>query len=298
MHVLVTGGTGFIGKALCEALLEREYEVTVLTRNGGKARELPFGTRIAMKMDGIGGFDAVVNLAGESLAEHRWTEERRQLFIDSRVQTTRRMVDHLRSAGDLPRVMVSGSAIGWYGARGDEVLNEQSNSGGYDEFQSLLCRAWEAEARKAEKLGLRVCLLRTGIVLERDGGPLARMLPPFRAGLGGRLGSGRQWMSWIHRADLVAMILWLLEDERCRGVYNGTAPEPVTNADFARELGRAVGRPALLPMPGLALKAMAGGIADILLTGQRVFPQRALDGGFRFQYPELPGALSAILGKT
>ncbi len=295
MHVLVTGGTGFIGKPLCAALLGRDYEVTVLTRNGGKARDLPFGTRVAMKMDGIGGFDAVVNLAGENLSDHRWNEERLQQFTDSRVQVTRRMVDHMRATEDRPRVMISGSAIGWYGARGDEALSEHSTSGGYDEFPSQLCRAWEAEARKAEKLGVRVCLLRTGLVLERDGGPLAKMLPPFRMGLGGPLGNGRQWMSWIHREDLVAMILWLLENERCKGVYNGTAPEPVTNAQFARALGRAVGKPALLPMPGWVLKTMVGGMADILLTGQKVLPQRAREEGFPFRYPELQGALAAIL---
>ncbi|AXQ31413.1 TIGR01777 family protein [Solimonas sp. K1W22B-7] len=295
MHVLVTGGTGFIGRPLCAALLGRDYEVTVLTRNGGKARDLPFGTRVAMKMDGIGGYDALINLAGENLAEHRWNEERLQQFTDSRVQVTRRMVDHLRNTEDRPRVIVSGSAIGWYGARGDEALSEHSTSGGYDEFQSQLCRAWEAEARKAEKLGVRVCLLRTGLVLERDGGPLAKMLPAFRMGLGGPLGNGRQWMSWIHREDLVAMILWLLDNERCKGVYNGTAPEPVTNAQFARELGRALGKPALLPMPGWVLKTMVGGMADLLLTGQKVLPQRAREEGFAFRYPELPGALAAIL---
>lgn len=297
MHVLVTGGTGFIGKALCEALLEREYEVTVLTRNAGKARDLPFGTRVAMKMDGVGSYDVLINLAGENLAAHRWTEERKQLFIDSRVQATRRMVDHMRTAPDLPLLVISGSAIGWYGARGDEILSEQSTGGGHDEFQAQLCRAWEAEARKAEKLGVRVCLLRTGLVLERDGGALPKMLPQFQAGLGGALGNGKQWMSWIHRDDLVAMILWLIDNERCKGVYNGTAPEPVTNAQFARELGRALGRPALLAMPTWALRAAVGGIADILLTGQRVLPGRALEEGFIFRYPDLPGALKAILHK-
>lgn len=297
MHVLLTGGTGFIGKALCEALLEREYEVTVLTRNASKARDLPFGTRVAMKMDGVGGFDVLINLAGENLAEHRWNEERKQLFIDSRVQVTRRMVDYLRGARELPQVMISASAVGWYGARGDEILGEQSTGGGHDEFQAQLCRAWEAEARKAEKLGVRVCLLRAGIVLERDGGPLTKMLPPFQMGLGGPLGNGKQWMSWIHREDVVAMILWLIDNERCKGVYNGTAPEPVTNNQFARELGRALGRPALLAMPTWALRAAVGDIADILLTGQRVLPGRALEAGFQFRHPQLAGALKAILQK-
>lgn len=295
MHVLVTGGTGFIGRALCALLLAREHEVTVLTRNGAKAKLLPFGTRIAMKFDGVGGVDGIINLAGENLADHRWSEANRQLFTDSRVQMTRRMIEYIRTARETPQVLVSGSAIGWYGARGDEVLSEHSSSGGFDEFQAQLCRAWEAEAKQAEKLGVRVCLLRTGIVLERDGGPLAKMLPPFQMGLGGRLGSGRQWMSWIHRADLVRLIVYLLENPKAKGAWNGTAPTPVTNAEFARTLGKALGRPALLPMPGWALRLALGGMADILLTGQQVLPQRAQEAGFPFRHPELAGALAAIL---
>lgn len=296
MHVLVSGGTGFIGGALCRELLARGDRVTVLTRDGAAAAQRLQGPRIATALEAVGAVDAIVNLAGENLAGRRWNDASRQLFVDSRVRTTRRLVEFARSASPRPRLLISGSAIGWYGARGDELLDEHSPGGGTDEYQARLCRDWEAEALRAEALGLRVCLLRTGIVLERDGGPLAKMLPPFRMGLGGRLGSGRQWMSWIHRQDLVAMILWLLDHEQSQGAWNGTAPQPVSNAQFAQALGQALHRPALLPMPAAALRLAVGGMADILLTGQRVLPRRALDAGFRFRHPDLAGALNAILG--
>lgn len=295
MHVLVTGGTGFIGKALCAELLKRNHKLSVLTRNLAAARELPLGSRAIATLAGLDGVDAIVNLAGENLAAQRWTEARKQAFVDSRVQVTRRLVEFIRAADKRPRALISGSAIGWYGARGDELLGEGSTSGKFDEYQARLCRAWEAEAKQASALDVRVCLLRTGIVLERDGGPLAKLLPPFRWGLGGRLGDGRQWMSWIHREDLVALILWLLETDNCRGAWNGTAPQPVTNAEFARTLGAALGRPAVLPMPAFMLRLLVGEMADLLLTGQKVIPQRAQEAGFSFRHPQLAGALGAIL---
>lgn len=297
MHVLVTGGTGFIGKALCTELLKRHHQVSVLTRDVRQARELPFGCRVAATLERVeGNVDGIVNLAGENLAAHRWNAERRQLFIDSRVQTTRRLIEFIGRAKSRPQVLVSGSAIGWYGARGDDTLEESSRGGRVDEYQAQLCRAWEAEARLAEKLGLRVCLVRTGIVLAGDGGPLAKMLPAFRLGFGGRLGDGRQWMSWIHREDLVAMLVWLLENPTCQGAWNGTAPQPVTNAEFARQLGLALQRPARLPMPAWLLRLLVGGMAELLLTGQKVIPRRLIEAGFRFRHPQLSQALQNIFG--
>lgn len=296
MRILITGATGFIGKALCRAALARGDAVTALTRSVPAARAvLPGQVVCAGSLDAIGATDAVVNLAGLNLASGRWTAARKQAFVDSRVHTTERLVRWMEK-GERPRVLVSGSAIGWYGARGDEPLTESAAPGRPDEFTVELCRAWEAAATQAESLGVRTCLLRTGIVLERDGGSLKQMLLPFRLGLGGPMGSGRQWMSWIHRADLVALILWLLDHDSLRGAFNGAAPNPVRHAEFVAALGRALKRPAILPMPGFMLRLLVGEMAELVLTGQRVVPQRALDGGFAFAYPDLGPALAAILG--
>lgn len=299
MHVLVTGGTGFIGRPLCRALIERGDTLSVLTRSiAHAARVLPAATRAIESLDALGAgdpVDAIVNLAGENLADRRWSATQKQQLTDSRVQATRRLVEWIGATQPRPRVLVSGSAIGWYGARGDEPLAEQSTSGKAEEFQAQLCRAWESEAQRCEKLGLRVCRLRTGVTLARDGGPLKKMLLPFRLGLGGPLGDGRQWLSWIHREDLVALILWLLDHERATGAWNGTAPNPVTNREFVQALGAALHRPAALPMPAFALRLVAGEMAELLLTGQKVLPARALEAGFAFRHPELPGALAEIL---
>ena len=295
MDLLITGGTGFIGQALCRAALERGHGVTVLTRNPQAV--LPEGVNRITALAQLGEAmpDGIINLAGQNLGEGRWSAARKQAFIDSRINTTRDLVTMMTGSVKRPRVLVSGSAIGWYGARGSDKLTEESPGGKTSEFQSHLCRAWELEAQKAEDLGVRVCRVRTGIVLEKDGGPLARMLPPFRLGLGGRLGQGLQWMSWIHRADLVAMLLWLVEDEHSSGAYNGTAPKPERNIEFARLLGEALGRPVLMPMPAPILKMMLGEFAQLLLTGQRVLPARAQERGFAFRYPTLDVALAAIL---
>ncbi len=296
MHVLITGGTGFIGAALCRALVARGDRVSVWTRSAAAAAaRVPPGVRTVEALSQLVGdpVDAVVNLAGESLASARWSPAHLQRCLDSRVRTTRRLLEWMQ-AGARPRTLISGSAIGWSGARGDEVLDEGAAAGDDGEFTVRLCRAWEAEALKAESMGVRCCRLRIGIVLERDGGSLAEMVPPFRLGLGGPMGSGRQGMSWIHRADLVAMILWLLDTDSARGVYNGTAPQPVDNRSFARALGRALRRPAILPMPGFALKAIVGGMAQLVLSGQHVVPHRALVQGFTFRYPDLDSALAAI----
>jgi uncharacterized protein len=297
MRILLTGGTGFIGRALASALVTQGHAVTVLTRDPARAaRVLPPGVpAIAMpgELPPERAPDAVVNLAGENLGAHRWTPARKREFVDSRVGTTRRLVAWLAGLPPAPRVLVSGSAVGYYGARGDEPLAEDAPPG--DEYQSRLCRDWEAEALRAEDAGVRVCCIRIGVVLAGDGGALAAMKTPFRLGLGGRLGSGLQWMSWIHRDDLVALIGWLLEGAAHRGAYNATAPEPVTNREFARALGAALRRPALLPVPAPLVRVLVGEMAHLLLTGQRVVPARARVEGFSFRYPALPEALRAAL---
>lgn len=297
MHVLVTGGTGFIGRALCARLVGDGHRVSVLTRSrAGALSALPAGTACVERLDALAeAVDACVNLAGENLGTRRWTPARKRTFVDSRIDTTRRLVDFFAAQSQRPRVLVSGSAIGWYGARGDEPLTEDASAGAPDEFTVQLCRAWESEAQRAEALGVRVCRVRTGIVLERDGGSLAQMLLPFRLGLGGPIGGGRQWISWIHREDLVSLLSWLLTTPAASGVYNGTAPQPVIQRDFAKALGRALHRPAVMPMPAPVLRLLMGEMAGIVVTGQRVVPQRALQQGFVYRYPELDSALAAIL---
>lgn len=295
MHVLVTGGSGFIGSALCRALVADGERATVLTRNIPRARaRLPDEVTVIDALSNASDIDAVVNLAGENLATHRWTTARKREFRDSRIRTTQRVLDWIAAQSSRPRVLISGSAIGWYGPRGDEPLAEDAAPG--SDFAAQLCRDWEAEASKAEAFGVRVCLMRTGIVLDRAGGALSRMLLPFRLGLGGPLGDGRQWMSWIARTDIVALIRWLIGNAAARGAYNATAPTPVTNAEFVAALGCALHRPAFMPMPGFALRLIVGEMAEMLLTGQRVLPRRALAEGFRFRNPELSAALAAILG--
>jgi uncharacterized protein len=294
MQVLVTGGSGFIGRALCQQLLQAGHHPTVLTRDvRAAARRLP-GVRLITALDELERADAAINLAGESLTQGRWNDRRKQAFRDSRIGTTGRLLAWLEQRKTRPAVLVSGSAIGYYGPRGDTPLDETAAPG--SDFAAHLCRDWEAEAIKAADLGLRVCLLRTGIVLAADGGALGKMLPPFRLGLGGPMGTGRQWMSWVHRADLVRLIIWLIERDDCSsGAYNATAPQPVTNREFAQTLGRVLRRPALLATPAPALKLMFGEMADLLLTGQRVVPQRAQAAGFEFSHQHLEEALRDLL---
>jgi uncharacterized protein (TIGR01777 family) len=295
MHYLITGGSGFIGSALCRSLTADGHRVTVLTRDIARARQrLPDAVFLIDRLDFAQDVEAVVNLAGENLAGGRWTAARKHEFVASRIGMTKHLLNWIDRQDSAPVVLVSGSAIGWYGATGDEELDEDADLG--NDFSAHLCRDWEAEAIKAEALGVRVCRVRTGIVLGADGGALKQMLLPFRLGIGGRMGSGRQWMSWVAREDIVALIRWLVDNGGARGAYNGTAPAPVTNAEFARTLGAALRRPALLPMPAFALKILFGEMADILLTGQRVVPKRATAEGFKFKHPDLAPALAAILG--
>lgn len=292
MHVLITGGTGFIGTALCGRLLQAGHTVSVPTREPAKAMQRLPGVRVLAALEDARDVEAIVNLAGEPLADRRWSRARKQAFHDSRIGTTQRLVAWIARQPVRPRVLVSGSAIGYYGPQDDTALDESAPPG--DDFAARLCRDWETEALRAEELDVRTCRLRTGIVLGAEGGALAKMLTPFRLGLGGPMGSGRQWMSWIHRDDLVRMIEWLLERDDAGGAYNGTAPEPVTNRAFAATLARRLHRPALLTTSAPMLKLVFGEMSALLLTGQRVLPAHALAEGFMFNVPTLDAALAHL----
>ena len=289
MRVLVTGGTGFIGQAVCHALRGAAHTVTIVSRDPAHAA----GTAVGWNAVGqaVAAADALVNLAGEPIAAGRWGPVRKEAILQSRVNATRALVDAAGAAAQRPGVLVSASAVGYYGARDDEVLDETAGPG--TGFLAEVCQAWEREASRAEALGLRVVRLRIGMVLAGDGGALARMLPPFRAFVGGRLGNGRQWMSWIHRGDLTGLVVEAVANEGYRGAVNATAPQPVRNREFVAALGRVLVRPATVPVPGVVLRLALGEMADMLLTGQRVLPRAAERLGYRWQYPEVLGALRA-----
>lgn len=299
MRVAVTGATGLIGSTLVAELVRRGDEVVAFSRTPERARER-LGVQCAGWDPGaapapaaaLAGCDAVVNLAGENVAQ-RWTERARWRIRDSRLTGTRNLLAGLQAADPRPRTLVSGSAVGYYGPRGSERLDEQAAVG--EGFLADVTAAWEQEAARAGELGLRVVILRTGVVLDRDGGALARMLPPFRLGIGGPVAGGRQYVPWVHLGDVVGMILAALDDDRWRGPVNVTAPEPVTNAELSRALGRALHRPALMPVPALALRLLYGAMAEIVTTGQRAVPARAQELGYRFRQAELDGALTAAL---
>jgi uncharacterized protein len=303
MRIVITGATGFVGRALVQRLLKDGHEVRVLTRDAARAAgELPVRCRLhawdpasgTIDAGALRHADAVVHLAGAGVADGRWTPARKRAIVDSRVAGSRLLVSSLTALDPSarPRVLVSASAIGFYGDRGDEPLDEQSASG--QGFLPGVCDAWEREVRAAADAGLRVATIRIGIVLGRGGGALERMLPPFRLGCGGRLGSGRQWMSWIHLADLVEAFVFALERDDVRGVVNGVAPTPVTNRVFTRTLAAALRRPALFPVPALALHLLLGEMSVILLASQRVEPRALAALGFAFAHRELDGALADL----
>ncbi|MFQ5937099.1 MAG: TIGR01777 family oxidoreductase [Acidiferrobacterales bacterium] len=297
MFILVSGGSGFIGRALCTRLINEGHRVMVLTRDRGRTR-LVLSDKVATieslgEITGKSAPQAIVNLAGLSLGSGRWNDALKQEFIASRVDVTRALVNHISVLPQKPRVMVSGSAVGYYGARGDELLDETAAPG--NEYQSDLCKAWEAEALKAQSQGVRVCIFRSGVVLGAGGGALSSLLPAFRLGLGGYVGSGRQWMSWIHMADLLGIILFLTASESLSGAFNSTAPNPETNRNFARTLGGVMHRPSIMQAPGWLVRLGVGEMAHLYLTGQKVIPKRLLDAGYKFQYPELRAALEDVL---
>jgi uncharacterized protein len=300
MRVSLTGGTGRIGRRLVRALLDRGDEVTVLTRDPARARETLPGVQAVewdppagpAPADALAGRDGVLHLAGEDVAQ-RWTAEAKQRIRESREVGTRNLVAGLRAAEPRPRALVASSAVGYYGARGDELVDESAAPG--NDFLAQVCVAWEREAAQAAELGLRVAHVRTGVVLDREGGALARMLPFFRMGAGGPVAGGRQYLAWVHRDDIAGILLAALDGEEWSGPVNATAPEPATNRDFSRALGRALHRPAVAPVPGFAVRALYGDMAEIVTTGQRAIPTRALALGYRFRHPELDEALRSAL---
>jgi uncharacterized protein len=277
MRVAVTGASGLIGTRLGAALRARGDDVTPLSLRDGPPSP-----------EALAGHDAVVHLAGEPVAQ-RWTDAARERIRSSRVDGTRGLVAAIAAADPRPRVLVTASGVGYYGAHGDERLDEDAAAG--DDFLAQVCVATESEARAAEQAGVRVVVLRTGVVLDRAGGALAKMLPAFRLGVGGPVAGGDQYLSWIHLDDLVGMYLAAIDDEAWSGPFNATAPEPVTNAQFSRALGRALHRPAVLPVPAIALRALYGQMAEIVTEGQRAIPRRALERGYSFRQPDLDEAL-------
>ncbi len=301
MKVFLTGATGFIGNALVRALRQRGDECTVLSRSGkypwpGLGVKIVRGNpatagRWEQEVDGA---DAVINLAGERIVDppHRWTDARKKSLRDSRIESTRNVVTAIRASRKPPRVLLSGSAIGFYGNRGDEIVDESAPPG--DDFLARLCIDWEAAAREAEPR-TRVVALRSGLVLGKEGGGLAPLFWLFKLGFGGPWGDGKQWWSWIHLADEVGLILWAL-DRELASPMNLVAPEPVTVNDFAEAMGRALHRPSAVRAPEFALRLALGEAADPLLNLQRVLPRRALDGGYVFQFPSVGGALEQIFG--
>jgi uncharacterized protein (TIGR01777 family) len=291
MKCIVSGGTGFIGRRIVESLRRNGHSVSVWTRDSSAGALSWDPLKGEPSAESLSGVDAVVHLAGETVAQ-RWNDEVRARIRDSRVLGTHRLVEAISRQTRKPAVLVSASAIGIYGDRGDEVLTESSAPG--SGFLADTCIGWETEAGRAAEFGLRVAKLRIGFVLGKDGGALAQIVPIFRAFAGGRLGSGKQWMPWIHADDVAALFVHAVETASVRGVWNATAPNPVTNADFTTELARAVHRPALFPVPPLALQAVFGDLGKHMLDSARVVPETALKAGFAFRYPTLRGALESL----
>lgn len=306
MRIIITGGTGLIGRALAENLARDEHEVFILSRSLDKGHGLPSGVQIA-QWDGrtatgwghlANGAGAIINLAGENLAGQkffpsRWTARRKRLIMESRLNAAKAVFDAIQAAADRPSVVIQASAIGYYGPRGDEEITEEEQPG--DDFGAHVCVAWENSLADVEDLGVRYAVIRTGLVLSPNGGVLTRLTFPFRYFAGGPLGSGRQWMSWIHIADEIWAIRLLLKNKSASGALNLTAPQPVTNAEFSQTLGSIMGRSSSLSVPDRVFRLAFGEVATLVLDGQRVLPQRLLDLGFTFLFPSLEPALRDLL---
>ena len=302
MRVVLAGGSGFLGRALSEHLVGRQHEVVILSR-GGSVPARTGARAVAWQPDGspnpgawareIDGAGAIVNLTGAGMADRRWTRRRKEELRQSRTQPARSLVAAVRAASVRPGTFVQGSAVGFYGAHGDEVIDESFPPG--QDFLGQLAVSWEAEAHPAAALGCRLVILRSGVVLARGGGMLKKVIPPFQFFVGGPIASGRQYMSWIHLADWISIVTWAIETPSVSGVVNATSPGPATNADFSRALGRALHRPSWLRVPGFALRVIFGDMADdMLIAGQRVVPKRALEAGFVFNHADIDSALAQV----
>lgn len=309
---LITGGSGFIGSALITELLLENHNVTVLTRNevntanhfskimDAKREDFQTKARVSTvsSLDDINpdqSFDVIINLAGQGIADKRWSDEVKQQLINSRIQTTQVLHEFISNVSVKPDVFISGSALGFYGiGQSDEAITEDSDTD--NSFSSQLCQQWEAEAQVIAKMGIRTCCLRTGIVLGKGGGALTKMLPPFKMGLGGPIGDGKQWMSWVHLDDIVGMIRFAIDNESIQGAINGTAPKPVINKIFTKTLGKALKRPAFFPMPAFIVKLLFGEMGEeLLLAGKKVVPEKMIKAGYEFKYSSLDNALKDIV---
>ncbi len=300
MNILITGGTGFIGSALSRELSNSGHKVIITSRRKTPPKLenieiVRWDIQTPLSSEIMSGIDAVINLAGESLISGRWTKKRKERIMSSRVNTTRLLVESMKNANPKPKVLISVSAVGYYGPHGDEYVTEDFPPA--SDFLAEVCKAWGKEALKAQELGVRVVITRFGVVLESDGGALPKMAIPFKFFLGGHLGSGQQWFSWVHREDIIGFMKYALENESVSGHFNLTSPQPVTNKEFCSALGKALNRPSWFHVPAFMIKLTLGEVGKVLLTGQRVLPEKALKAGYRFKYTEVNEALRAIFGK-
>ncbi len=294
MRMLITGGTGLVGSALAKKLAAMGHNVRILTRNAKKAREkLGSGFEFVSELDSLDGVDAVVNLAGEPLWGKRWTPRQKHVLRTSRVGITGKISALINSADNPPKVFISGSAVGYYGAQGDGIIGESSPWNGG--FLHDLCAEWE-DAAFAAKEKTRVCAIRTGVVLSGNGGMLSALTPLFRLGLGAAIGNGKQYVSWLHISDMVGAVIFLLNNDSAGGVYNMCAPNPVTNTEFSKELALALHRPCLFRIPALVPKLLFGGAAELATEGQRAVPEKLREAGYEFKFPDIKGALADIFG--
>lgn len=295
MNILITGGTGFIGSALCSRLLEENNKIVILSRHPEKIKPPIKAITDLNDLKDSDIFDVVINLSGEPIANKRWSDKQKHQIFSSRIDITEKLISYFEKSENKPKLFISGSAIGYYGIdKSDNSIEEKET--GDNSFSSKLCQKWEVTALKAEKLGIRTCLLRTGIVLGKNGGALSKMLLPFKMCLGGRIGNGKQWMSWVHIDDLVGIILYCISHDNLKGAINGTSPNPVTNQVFTKTLGMIIKRPTIFPMPAIVVKLLMGEMGEeLLLAGKKIVPKKALDAGYNFKYKTLEEALINVV---